>query len=102
MEITTNLTIQKKAVEIQFKALHVVKQEDESLAFIQFEILFENGTKELYEVRKSGQEFNDFLTGQLYVKGLYEEAFISLGLDITTLPEGTMNETIYNPVQANL
>lgn len=99
MEITTNLTIEKKAIGIEFKALHIVKQQDESLAFIQFEIQFENGTTELFEIRKSGQEFNDYIDSDISIKNLYVEAFGKLGLDPATLPIGSMNESIHNIVQ---
>ena len=38
MDIQTNLTIQKKAIGIEFKALHIVKHENGTQAFIQFQI----------------------------------------------------------------
>ena len=98
MDIQTNLTIQKKAIGIEFKALHIVKHENGTQAYIQFQINFENSSPELYEVKKEGEDFNTFFGSFNSVKSLYEEVFLSLGLDSSILPSDDMNESIYNSV----
>ena len=96
MNIQADLTIQKKATSIEFKALHIVKHDDGTKAFIQFQINFDNGTSELFEVQKDSNNFNLFWDKFDTTKVLFEEAFTALNIDVATLPDSTMDEAIKN------
>lgn len=98
MNIQADLTIQKKATSIDFKALHIVKHDDGTVAFIQFQINFDNGSSELFEVKKDANNFNEFWSKFDTTKVLFEEAFAALNLDASVLPDGTLDESILNPI----
>ena len=97
MNIQKELTITKNATAIQFKAVHIVKHSTGSAAFIQFEISFDNGTTEIFELKKEGSEFNDFFNAWNDMKYLYKEVFNALNFEVE-FPVGDMNDTILNPV----
>lgn len=97
MKIEKELTITKKAISIEFKALHIIKHEDGTKAFIQFQINFDNATSELFEIQKVGKDFNDFYCSYNTTKDLFVEAYNSLGIDVQLLPDN-LESAIINDI----
>lgn len=94
MDIQTNFTIEKKVTGVEFKSLSVVKHLDGTAAFITFNLLFEDESSEMKEIRLHGEKFNEFWSGFDNTSKMYELLFNEMNQPFT--PSSNMDETIMN------
>lgn len=98
MDIQTNFTIQKQVIGVEFKSLNVVKHTDGTIAFILFNLIFDDNTNELKEIKLTGEEFNDFWSNFDNTSKIYEVFFNKINEPFTF--NSNMDDVILNNVES--
>lgn len=98
MEINTDITITKKAVNFKFCQVSIIKHEDASKAIVVFQVGYSDNSTDTLNLPFEGEKFNEFWDNFNDMKYIYLEIGKALGAELEL--SGTMDETIYNKVIA--
>jgi hypothetical protein len=99
MDIQTNFTIQKQVIGVEFKSLNIVKHVDGTIAYILFNLLFDDNTSSLTEVKLEKEKFNNFWENFDTTLKLYETFFTEINQTFVPPTNVDMDETIINNLQ---